>query len=346
MNVVKTCPKLLLTARFCVCSAALLAVICSTASAQGNDEVAERPDSVKQEPAIDVPPQLLKLFDEGQYPPDASGDDPKVEYRLLKPPHYDRSKKYPLILWLHGYGMAEIVNRNFGQLQNFKTTVGPTIEKQDRRGFFMLVPQRPEKIGSWQQTLTSENEDNKKSFVAADGVFGIIEQLKKDYNIDENRVSVVGISAGGSEGWTMVKQRPDLFSAFAPIAVKSATIQDLDKLKGISVWAFYSSGDRPGNGKEVIAQLNQVGGWGYYTEIKSFEHNCWGGAFQDHNLLNWLLDQEKGVYKRKPFQWTDYKYVLSYWPHVVVGGVIVICYLAVRREQKKKAPGIDVKVVG
>lgn len=292
----------------------------------------------EKEPPIDVPERILKLSEEGQYPKDAGEIDPKVEYRLFKP-KFDKSKKYPLVIWLHGYGLAEIVNRNFGQLQNFKTTVASSLENIDRTPFFMLVPQRPEKITGWQSMIEPESESKKPGFVAVDAIYAIIDELKQDYPIDEKRISLVGISAGGGEGWTIVKQKPQLFSAFAPIAVQKTGLDGLDKLKDMSVWAFYSKGDRPGNAHEVIEQLNQVGGWGYYTEVNSFEHNCWGPAFMEYDLLPWLLDQEKGVHKRKPWTWQDAKHLTNYWPQTTLFAVIIILFIAVRREQARKSRG-------
>src|SRR5262245_4036703 len=69
-----------------------------------------------------------------------SGD--MMPYRLFIPPRYDKHKKYPLILWLHGAGGIGIDNvRQIAEDQIPGTRLWTTTENQTRHPAFVLVPQ-------------------------------------------------------------------------------------------------------------------------------------------------------------------------------------------------------------
>ncbi len=54
--------------------------------------------------------------------------------------------------------------------------------------------------------------------IGRDDLFNVIEQVKSDYNIDEDRIYLTGYSFGGQAALDVASQYPHLFAAVAPIA--------------------------------------------------------------------------------------------------------------------------------
>src|SRR5690242_2725306 len=67
-----------------------------------------------------ITPELVQAFTPGEFK-FSGGDNDKGEvfrYRLFEPKPTTPGVKYPLIVWMHGYGDIEISRDNFGQLKH------------------------------------------------------------------------------------------------------------------------------------------------------------------------------------------------------------------------------------
>ena len=127
-----------------------------------------------------------------------------MPYRLFIPPGYDKSKPYPLVLWLHGAGGAGTNNRaqiSQDQIPGTHTWTKP--QNQAKFPTFVLVPQSPTNwISDGVESLSPEMLL----------VLEILEAVRAEFNIDRTRIYVAGQSDGGVGTWNVITQRPDVFA--------------------------------------------------------------------------------------------------------------------------------------
>jgi predicted esterase len=298
--------------------------------------------------AVEMPPflktKLVAMFEKGQFPFDAKEGQPQIEYRLFKP-NVVPTKKYPLIIWLHGIGTDETTFRNVGQLKHLDTTIFKYLESRDPYPFYLLAPQLPYPYPSWvtvvnaaQNTvLLPKNEtafvQNATGFVPYDFLEKIIDQLLAQNPIDPENICIVGISSGATDAWEITRRNPQRYATLVSLASFRDSLSDLDQLKNLSVWSFHAKEDRPEAAELLISKLNDAGGWGYFTVTPGHPldiHDCWNDAFkQQYGLLPWILNQKRGVHRPKNF-------FGDYWPQLVIAGISLICVLAIRQENRRK----------
>ncbi len=133
----------------------------------------------------------------------------------------DQSKKFPLILFLHGAG--EKGNGN----SQLKTVImhGPSKLIGKGRPFNAIVvsPQSP----TWWNNNTLDT---------------YLKWLEANYRIDSYRIYVTGLSMGGGGTWNLAKAYPERFAAIVPIC-GAASVSSPEKLINLPIWAFHNRGD-------------------------------------------------------------------------------------------------------
>jgi predicted peptidase len=235
-----------------------------------------------------------------------------MPYRLFVPAGYDSSKKYPLVMFLHGGG--ENGTDNERQLAG---TEGATIwakpAEQAKRPAFVLAPQghpyvNPDPaapLGGF--GITRDREGNRymaevlKPSADVHTALAVLEKVMREYGVDARRVYVTGLSQGGFGTWNMSLARPDLFAAIVPIAGGGDPAQ-VSKLALTPVWAFHAEDDQVVPvmySRTTIEALRRAGGQPVYTELPSGtffdpnEHWSWVYAYRSEAMREWLFRQVK-----------------------------------------------------
>jgi predicted peptidase len=117
----------------------------------------------------------------------------------------------------------------------------------------------------------------------------LIEQLKSEYNIDANRIYVLGHSMGGQGTWITLWDHPEYFaaaipSAGAPFSPPDAELEALpySRFKDVPIWAFHSDDDQTidvENTRKIFKAMQDCGGNMKYTEFTGFGHSAHKVAF-------------------------------------------------------------------
>ncbi len=125
-------------------------------------------------------------------------DDTFQPYRIFVPTSYDGSKSYPVIIALHGMGGDE--NSYFDQyLQGaFKVDA-------EKRGYIVACPKGREPASMY--TGSAERD-----------VMDVLEEVRRAYRIDADRIYLTGHSMGGFGTWSLAMNHPEIFAALAPVA--------------------------------------------------------------------------------------------------------------------------------
>jgi predicted peptidase len=106
--------------------------------------------------------------------------------------------------------------------------------------------------------------------------FKLLDALSGEFNIDADRVYVLGHSAGGLGSWNAIHQQPELFAAAIPSAGGFPPWLDARRIRDVPVWSFHGSDDSVvpvGLTRQIFAELTSLGGNMKYTELKGMPHD-------------------------------------------------------------------------
>ncbi|MEH7462328.1 PHB depolymerase family esterase [Bacillus thuringiensis] len=258
--------------------------------------------SEKKNKISNVVTPVVDDFKKGVYQ-DASGS--KMQYRLFEPKK-EPNKKYPLVLFLHGSG--ERGNDNYMQVVgNEGAAVWANPEQQKKNPAYVLAPQvkAAEKL-----TAYWTEEPNYTT------MFNLLKETIDKYDVDKNRIYVVGMSNGGIGTWNIIKKNPNLFAAAVPICgigdfngnnlvgeyepLKDASV--FKEIKDMPIWIFHAEDDPLVDvrySRDAVNAIKELGGSSIkYTEypkgtVKPMGHFSWIPALQDKEMINWLFNQSK-----------------------------------------------------
>jgi predicted peptidase len=209
-----------------------------------------------------------------------------MPYRLYVPENYDKSRAYPLVIWLHGGGSAG--DDNLGQISldnKLGTHFWTRKENQEKHPAFVLAPQS---TGGWDSNADSNLSDELKL------VLEILETVRKEYNIDGARIYAAGQSNGGIGAWGLITKKPGVFAAAIPLCGAGNT-RLASRAAATAVWAFHGEKDdviAVSYSRDMISAVKRAGGTPRYTEYKGVGHEIWETVFKEPELLEWLFAQK------------------------------------------------------
>lgn len=213
----------------------------------------------------------------------------RMGYLLFVPKGYDKQKKYPLVLWLHGGGTR---GNDLKLLLKYGDEHGigffARSDNQAKYPSFIVAPQCPENR-FW------GDPDSDQPTTEMRLVLEILEKVQADYSIDSSRLYTSGISLGGYGTWDIIGRRPQMFAAAVPIC-GGGDPSKAPLIVKTAVWAFHGDKDEAVNVSEsrsMITALKKAGGKPRYTEYKGVGHNSWERAFTEKDLLPWMFTQSR-----------------------------------------------------
>jgi predicted peptidase len=223
-----------------------------------------------------------------------------LPYRILFPANYDKSKKYPLVVMLHGAG--ERGNDNEKQLTHGAKLF---LNEENRKNFPAIVvfPQCPENsfwgsvsIDRNKTPLTFEfNYDNTITW-PLDAVQKLVTQIQTSEATDKKRCYITGLSMGGMGTFEMVYRFPKLFAAAMPICGGGDAIRYDERIKKTAFWVFHGDADPVVSVNESRAMVNKLKSLKVnttYTEYPNVNHNSWDNAFAEPTFLSWMFGKSR-----------------------------------------------------
>lgn len=225
---------------------------------------------------------------------DSAGNE--LNYRILKPADYDSTKSYPLVLFLHGAG--ERGDDNYSQL---KWGVSHFAEPKMRKKYpaFVVAPQVPK--GEFWSTLESVQDTSSFSVPMLEEpaepmrlTLELLEKLKEQFSINENRLYVTGISMGGFGTFDLIERHPNMFAAAVPICGGGDATRAFF-LKDMPIWVFHGAKDeivRPEYSRNIVDAIRVAGGSPGYTEYPDEGHTgAWVQAYSNPHLYEWMFSK-------------------------------------------------------
>lgn len=161
----------------------------------------------------------------------------EMEYALFVPTKYDKEMKTPLMLALHGLGS------NPQQIIRYR---GLT-DLADKHGFIVAAPmgynskgwygaKGPKSPGADPVNLGELSEKD---------VLNVLDLMKKEFTIDEQRIYLMGHSMGGGGTMHLALKYPDIWAGLAPIAPAIFRKPEaLEKIKHIPIIMVQGDADK------------------------------------------------------------------------------------------------------
>lgn len=208
-----------------------------------------------------------------------------MRYRLMMPLDYDSTKKYPLVVCLHGSSGRGKDNVN-QVLTTLPAQLLSTAENRIKYPAFLFVPQCPTNA-DWGGITNIPVVDS----LLVETMFS----LEEEFSIDKNRRYVTGNSMGGYGTWHLICTRPEIFAAAVPICGggNPALARNIVHLP---IWAFHGAKDQnvPVSGsRDIIEAIRTAGGDPKYTEFPDAAHNIVKEVTDTPGLVDWLFAQKR-----------------------------------------------------
>ncbi len=212
----------------------------------------------------------------------AEGEEqPAVVY---VPADYDAGREWPLVVFLHGMG-----ERGDDGQRQAEVGIGKAIRQNPER--FPCLVVMPQCSGS--TTWTSSK--NRSGAPASKHIDAAIEHVMERYSVDEDRVSLTGLSMGGYGTFSYGAQNIERFSALMPIC-GGGDPDNAAVLAKRPMWVFHGGADpvvNPQQSRRMLEAVRDAGGDVQYTEYPGVGHNSWDNAYGTKEAIDWLLAQSR-----------------------------------------------------
>lgn len=219
------------------------------------------------------------------------------KYSVWVPDDYDPHRAYPLLVGLHGS-----VN-GLGGVGNGKDFIKHFVVESPRWGCIVLCP-TAEPL-PW----TGHPDDYVLSFIA---------EVQLLYNVDMNRVYVIGHSRGGMGTWYFGPAYSDRWAAFAPAAGSGGGNALKAHQNGCGVYIYHSEDDPQvgvGDDRGAAQVLQKQKADFVYTEYRDAKHG-WPREVIDDTLLFFKRHHlmKRGPKGPEPVHGTRSSFAEPLWP--------------------------------
>ncbi len=240
-------------------------------------------------------------------------------YSAWVPRTYDPKTKWPLVIQLHGLGG----NYRMGNV---------------RRELEDCIVVNPDGRGATDYKLWGELD-----------IVRVLEDARKRYSVDDNRVYLYGVSMGGSGSWQLGVHYPDLFAALGPVcgnadhrvweklwqwgdtrnptwmspkkrwveSTESAALY-AENLLHLPAWCIH--GDRDNvvpcdHSRSMVAAMRQAGCKVTFDEVEGAGHGVPGDRFPP--MIEWMKQQRRNPWpKRVVFKTAWRRHPGAYWVRI------------------------------
>jgi predicted peptidase len=201
------------------------------------------------------------------------GSETEVRYLLYLPADYSSSRKWPLLLFLHGSG------ERGDDLERVKRLCPPKMLARGKQLPMIVVSP---------QCLANSDWDNEQ-------LRTLLDHLDKRFSIDPDQVFLSGYSMGGYAAWSLAAAAPERFAALVPVA-GGGNLSDAKKLTNLAIWAFHGAKDStvsPSETREMVDAIRAAGGSPRLTIYPDRRHDTCDITFSRADLYDWLLQQRR-----------------------------------------------------
>jgi poly(3-hydroxybutyrate) depolymerase len=247
-------------------------------------------------------PQVLTFF--------SDADDTEQPYGLYLPKNYDPAKKYPLVIMLHGAGS----NHRLALRRVFAKSNGEDETDVEASRYFPSWDDVEYIVASPLARGTAGYQG-----IPEQDVYDVLDDVKKRFSIDENRIYLTGLSMGGGGTLWIGLTRPDIWAAIAAVCpAPPAGTKDLAaNALNFPVHFFHGDVDPvvPVDGtRKWVSDLQDMGAEVFYKEFADVKHDSWVNAYDNQFIFEWFEPAVRDPFPAKVrFVCKQYKYNKAFW---------------------------------
>lgn len=215
---------------------------------------------------------------------DAPAPADTLRYLLHLPDDYDDdpNRLWPLVLFLHGAG------ERGSDLELAAVHGPPKLADTGEEYPFILVTPQCGSASHWVAELST--------------LAVMLDEVISAHRVDQERVSVTGLSMGGYGTWSLAVRYPDRFAAIAPIC-GGLWMQSAAPLRDIPVWAFHGDADDVvpiAETERIVDELQALDADVRFTRYAGVGHDSWTVSYANPELYEWMLSPRHGVERDGP----------------------------------------------
>ena len=222
-----------------------------------------------------------------------------LPYQIYMPDNLDKSKEYPVLLFMHGLGSVGTDGNHInGTVAEVLRVIADSKYKNE---VIIIAPQHPKgekwvEVSYTSGTYNFKNTPMSKWLAAAKE---LLDTKMAELPIDADRVYGYGNSMGAFATMYMAMAYPDLYAAIVPVAGGCDPTQAA-LIKDVPIWLFHGDADTTVNiaGSQTLynnlislgaenAKLTVYKGVGHATQ------GCFVAAAKTNGLLDWMFSQHK-----------------------------------------------------
>ena len=196
----------------------------------------------------------------------------KIPYGVYVPTFYDADRATPLVVALHGLGSGEMYMMEYANLA----------ELAEQYGFLVATPMGYNERG-WYGSRGPGNPSREPNAAPANlgelseqDVMAVLAIMKRDFNVDESRIYLIGQSMGGGGTWHLGIEYPEIWAAIAPMAPAIYSSPDpLAAARHLPVMAIHGDADETVDvegTRRWVAKMAELGMDYRYIEVIGGTH--------------------------------------------------------------------------
>jgi len=219
-----------------------------------------------------------------------------LPYQILLPKDYNPSKKYPLLVVLHGAG--ERGTDNEAQMKYGKSVFLDSLNRINYQAI-VIFPQCPKesywscvKINRSTVPTTFDFDYSAPINWPLQAVIDLVKSMKHD----KRRTYIMGLSMGGMGTMEAVSRFPKMFAAANPICGGADLSYVAKYAKRVPLWVHHGDVDivvPVRHSRELVKAVQDQGVEIRYNEYAGVNHNSWENAFKQPELLSWIFSHRK-----------------------------------------------------
>jgi poly(3-hydroxybutyrate) depolymerase len=191
-----------------------------------------------------------------------------MPYRVYVPSGYRPTTPTPLVVALHGLGANE---DSF-----FDGYAGAPVKLAEQHGFLLVAPLGYRPDGFYGSPIGGANDvaSRRRIELSEKDVLETVRLMRGHYNVDPNRVYLIGHSMGAIGTWYLGAKYPEMWAAlglFSGIGSPAA----VDRMKGIPEIVVHGDADATVNvagSRTMVAEMRRLGVEVIYIEVPGGSH--------------------------------------------------------------------------
>jgi pimeloyl-ACP methyl ester carboxylesterase len=235
------------------------------------------------------------------------------------PKNFDESKKYPLVIFLHGawsnhrLGLRRVFGQGNNQGTDFIKPGNIPVENDlEATRYFPVLKDVDYIVAAPLARGTAGYQG-----IPEQDVYDMLADLKSRFSIDENRIYLTGLSMGGGGTIWLGLTRPDIWAALAPCCpappdgsedlAGNALNLPVHLFIGDKDFLFKTAQDWKAKFEKSTPRFN-------YVEYPGIGHNSWEYAYKDRFIFEWFSQFVRNPFPQEvKFSTKWFKYNKAYW---------------------------------